>query len=71
MGYEARLLGSYGHRLLFRLDTESQGLNQHENLMLKETTLLTSAANILTDGFLRPEQLSNSCLKITRKCEAQ
>lgn len=50
MGYEARLPGSYGPRLLFRLDTESQRLNQHKNLMLKETTLLTSAANILTDG---------------------
>lgn len=51
MGYEARLLSSYGPRLLFYLDTESQGMNQDENLTLKETTLLNGAANILTDGF--------------------
>lgn len=51
MGYEARLLGPCGPRLLFCLDTESQGLNWYKNLTLKETILSTSAANILTDGF--------------------
>ncbi|GAA6075962.1 uncharacterized [Tachysurus ichikawai] len=40
MGYEARLLGFYGARLLFRLDTEIQGLYQHENLTLMESNTI-------------------------------
>lgn len=52
-GYEARLLGSYGPRLLFRLVTGEPGSEptRKPHAEGNNTIAITSATNILTDGF--------------------